>query len=44
MRDYEINKVQFATFARNGFTPDLKGRSKNEGIYLIMVDSLVNRA
>lgn len=44
MKNHEINKVQFALFARNGFTPDLKDRSEKEGILLFTVDSLVNRA
>lgn len=42
-KDHEIKKVQFAIFARNGFTPDLEDRSKREGIHLFTIDSLVNR-
>ncbi|NPV86269.1 MAG: ATP-binding protein [Anaerolineae bacterium] len=42
-KDHEIKKVQFAIFARNGFTPDLEDRSEREGIHLFTVDSLVNR-
>ena len=42
-KDHEIKKVQFAIFARNGFTPDLEDRSKIEGIHLFTIDSFVNR-
>ncbi len=41
-KDHEIENVQFAVFARSGFTPDMETRSANEGIWLFTVDSLVN--
>ena len=41
-KDHEIEQVQFAIFARNGFTPDLEARSRSEGTGLFTVDSLVN--
>jgi hypothetical protein len=41
-KDHEIEQVQFAIFARNGFTPDLEARSRSEGIGLFTVDPLVN--
>ncbi|MEN4012471.1 MAG: ATP-binding protein [Bellilinea sp.] len=42
MKDHEIKKVQFAIFARNGFTTDLEHRSKNEGILLFTVESFMD--
>ena len=32
-KDREIKKVQFAIFARNGFTIDLEDRSRIEGVH-----------
>lgn len=43
MKDHEIMKVQFALFSRNGFTSDMAAKSKNEGIRLFTVESIVNR-
>ncbi|PKN97697.1 MAG: hypothetical protein CVU43_17070 [Chloroflexi bacterium HGW-Chloroflexi-5] len=42
MNDYGIQKVQFALFARIGFTPALEEKARAEGIQLYTVDSLVN--
>ena len=42
-KDHDIKKVQFALFSRNGFTSDLEAKSKDEGVCLFTVDSLVNR-
>jgi len=42
MKDHDIKKVQFALFSRNGFTSDLEAKSKDEGVCLFTVDSLVN--
>jgi hypothetical protein len=42
MKDYGIQKVQFALFARIGFTPALEEKARVEGIKLYTVDSLVN--
>lgn len=42
MKEHEIEKVQFAIFARNGFTSDLQDRAGLDGTSLISVDSLVN--
>jgi hypothetical protein len=41
-KDYGIQKVQFALFARIGFTPALEEKARVEGIQLYTVDSLVN--
>lgn len=41
-KDYGIQKVQFALFARIGFTPALEEKAKSEGIKLYTVDSLMN--
>jgi len=43
MKDHNIKKVQFALFSRNGFTADLEVKSKDEGVRLFTVDSIVNR-
>jgi len=42
IKDYGIQKVQFALFARIGFTPALEEKARVEGIKLYTVDSLVN--
>ncbi len=42
LKDHEIEKIQFAVFARNGFTRDLEDRSKIDGTRLFTVGSLVN--
>ena len=42
MKDYGIQKVQFALFARIGFTPALEDKAGVEGIKLYTVDSFVN--
>jgi AAA+ ATPase superfamily predicted ATPase len=42
IKDYGIQKVQFALFARSGFTPALEDQARAEGIGLYTVDSLVN--
>ena len=42
MKDYGIQKVQFALFARIGFTPAMEEKARAEGIQLYTVDSLVN--
>ena len=42
LKEHQIKKVQFALFSRNGFTSDLEVKSKNEGVRLFMVDSIVN--
>jgi len=41
-KDHEINKVQFAIFARNGFTPDLEDRAKSDGIRLFTIESFMD--
>lgn len=42
MKNYAIQEVQFAMFARSGFTSALENQAKAEGIGLYTVDSLVN--
>lgn len=42
MKDYGIQKIQFALFARTGFTPALEEKAGVEGIKLYSVKSLVN--
>jgi len=42
IKDYGIQKVQFALFARIGFTPALEKKARAEGIKLYTVDSLLN--
>jgi uncharacterized protein len=42
MKDYGVQKVQFALFARIGFTPALEEKARAEGIKLYTVDLLVN--
>ena len=42
MKDHEVAKVQFAIFARNGFTPDLEDRARNDRIQLFTPESLVD--
>ena len=43
MKDHRIENVQFAIFARSGFTSELEERSRKDGIRLFTVDMLVNR-
>jgi hypothetical protein len=43
IKNHKIKQVKFALFSRNGFTAELEDRSKDEGIRLFTVDSLVNR-
>ncbi|MEN6500652.1 MAG: ATP-binding protein [Rectinema sp.] len=42
-KDHEIKDVQFALFARSGFTIDLENRAKIEGIQLFTIDSLMSK-
>ena len=42
MKDYGVQKIQFALFARSGFTPALEEQANVEGIALYTVNSLVN--
>jgi len=42
MKNYGIQKIQFAIFARSGFTLALEKQAKTEGIRLYTVISLVN--
>ncbi len=42
MKNFGIQKVQFAMFARSGFTPALEEQARAEGIGLYTVDELVN--
>ncbi|NPV75458.1 MAG: ATP-binding protein [Anaerolineae bacterium] len=42
-KDHGIEKIQFALFARRGFTPDMQTRCKQEGVRLFTVDLLLNR-
>ena len=42
MKDYGVQKIQFALFARSGFTPALEEQATTEGIALYTVNSLVN--
>jgi len=42
-KDHEIKHVQFAIFARSGFTIDLENRAKIEGIHLFTIDSLMSK-
>ncbi|MCE5208087.1 MAG: ATP-binding protein [Chloroflexi bacterium] len=41
LKNYEIQKVQYALFARTGFTPALEQQAKTEEVGLFTVDSLV---
>lgn len=41
LKDREIRKVQYAIFARSGFTPGLEKISDAEGVQLYTVDSLI---
>jgi uncharacterized protein len=42
IKDYGIQKIQYALFARSGFTPALEELAKVEEIGLYTVDSIVN--
>ncbi|MCL4505204.1 MAG: ATP-binding protein [Chloroflexi bacterium] len=42
LRNGEIQKVQYALFARSGFTPALERRARDEGVQLYTVHQLVN--
>jgi len=42
IKNYGVRRVQFAIFARSGFTPALEEQAMAEGIGLYTVDSLVN--
>ncbi|MCX6054191.1 MAG: ATP-binding protein [Chloroflexi bacterium] len=41
IRDHGIQRIEYAIFARSGFTPSLEEQAKVEGIGLYKVDSLV---
>jgi AAA+ ATPase superfamily predicted ATPase len=41
IKDYEVQKIQFAIFARSGFTTALEEQAKAEGISLYTVASLL---
>ncbi len=42
MKSDEIQKVQFALFARSGFTPALQEQARAEGVGLYTLDAMIN--
>lgn len=41
MKEYDLQEVQYAVFARNGFTTALEELAKTEGVKLFTVDALI---